>query len=76
MTVTLGCDCSFRSSARLLWARVREEGYYRTVEGAIVFTRPGWKTVWPYKLAGADLDLQENGEIHRYRRLQAFSCPG
>jgi hypothetical protein len=39
-------------------------------------TRPGAKTVWPYRLAGSDLELQENGEIHRYRRLRAFSCRG
>lgn len=75
MTLTLRCDCTYASGVQLAWSRMREEGYYRVVRGAVQFTRPSSETSWPYRFHGPELALQEEEtEVHRYKRSRSFTC--
>jgi hypothetical protein len=76
MTVTLGCDCTYRTAVQLLWLRVVEEGVANYHGDEIVFTRKsGSETRWPYRLQGGRLLLTESPtEEHGYRRVRHADC--
>ncbi len=67
--ITFADGCRYRTTARLLFMRSRENGNYRVEGDVIVFTRSSGETRWPYRLEGERLLLQESPEEkHVYER--------
>src|SRR5436190_23312527 len=51
INITFDCGCVYRSTAQLVFSRVKEEGNYRVEGGVVVFTRAnGRETRMPYRL--------------------------
>lgn len=78
MRVTFDCGCVYRMTAQLMWMRIKEEGNYRTIDGALLFTRAsGNETRWPYRFEGETLMVEEHpGEVESYRRTGRRTCGG
>lgn len=70
------CDCSYRSTAQLLWMRISESGTYVVSGSEIIFQRAsGAETRWPFRLEGETLFLTEAKDEERaYRRSQRIVC--
>lgn len=76
MTLSLRCGCVYRTTSRLLWTAIREEGNYRTASGTLVFARPaGGDTRWPYRFEDGKLIIEESaGERHVYVKTTRRTC--
>jgi hypothetical protein len=76
--VTLGCDCTKRDRAQLLWMRITGTSQYRAEAGMLqVETQRGPVIAWPYRIDGDVLSITEApGEVQTYTRSGANPCPG
>ncbi len=76
MTMTLGCDCTSRVTAQLLFTRYSEEGYYRIEDRTIVFIRKNSTTQWPFAFVDGRLTVTEAAtEQHSYEQVASKQCP-
>jgi hypothetical protein len=76
MRLELGCDCTHRSRVRVLLQSIHERGHWWVEGERLHFTRAtGVVTVWPYRLVGDRLLLEEgDAEPQVYRRRDRPSC--
>lgn len=76
MTMTLGCDCTSRITAQLLFTRYSEESYYRIEDETIVFIRQKSTTEWPFVLSDGRLAVTEGAtERQTYEQVSSKRCP-
>jgi hypothetical protein len=71
MKLSLRVDCRSTMRGQLLWIRITKHAPYRVADGKIVFGDDGGDTVWPFRLEGDTLYVEEfAGEHHVYRRVR------